>query len=124
MLPVDTRRRASGRRDVFARNARCFANVLKETLTISQILMLIAYAVGMSGGQLCSYAAIRFASDGTLIDRLFGLLAHYLFHQKPSLCMLLHFSGWGYQLYVAVSGIPVRGFHFKDSCCWEACSLT
>jgi drug/metabolite transporter (DMT)-like permease len=51
-----------------------------ERLTWSQILLLIGYAVGMSGGQvLFKLAATRYGStDGTTAERIFGLL-HNLF---------------------------------------------
>jgi drug/metabolite transporter (DMT)-like permease len=51
-----------------------------ERLTLSQTLLLIGYAVGMSGGQvLFKLAAIRYGgADGTAAERIVGLL-HNLF---------------------------------------------
>jgi drug/metabolite transporter (DMT)-like permease len=53
-----------------------------DRLTISQIVLLTAYAAGMAGGQiLFKMAALRYAAaDGTLYDRLLGLVqnVHFL----------------------------------------------
>lgn len=47
---------------------------MNERLTVSQILLLIAYSVGIAGGQiLFKTAAIRYAAfDGTIGDKLFA----------------------------------------------------
>jgi drug/metabolite transporter (DMT)-like permease len=52
-----------------------------DRLTLSQIVLLTAYAVGMSGGQiLFKMAAIRSgAADGTAGERLLGLLHNLYF---------------------------------------------
>jgi len=52
-----------------------------DRLTLSQIVLLTAYAVGMSGGQiLFKMAAIRAgAADGTAGERLLGLLHNLYF---------------------------------------------
>lgn len=54
---------------------------MNERLTLSQILLLIAYSAGMAGGQiLFKTAALRYAAfDGTVGDRLFGLLHNLYF---------------------------------------------
>jgi drug/metabolite transporter (DMT)-like permease len=52
-----------------------------DRLTLSQIMLLTAYAIGMSGGQiLFKMAAIRSgAADGTAGERLLGLLHNLYF---------------------------------------------
>lgn len=51
---------------------------MSERLTITQILLLLGYAVAMAGGQLIfKLAANRATPDGSLIDRLFGLVNPY-----------------------------------------------
>jgi drug/metabolite transporter (DMT)-like permease len=52
-----------------------------DRLTLSQIVLLTAYAVGMSGGQiLFKMAAVRSgAADGTAGERLLGLLHNLYF---------------------------------------------
>lgn len=54
---------------------------MNERLTLSQILLLIVYSVGMAGGQiLFKTAALRYAAfDGTAGDKLFGLLHNLYF---------------------------------------------
>jgi drug/metabolite transporter (DMT)-like permease len=55
--------------------------VSDERLTLSQIALLIAYAVGMSGGQvLFKMAAIRYGlADGTTTERILNLLYNLYF---------------------------------------------
>jgi drug/metabolite transporter (DMT)-like permease len=52
-----------------------------DRLTLGQILLLVAYATGMSGGQiLFKMAALRYgASGGGLGDRLLGLASNAYF---------------------------------------------
>lgn len=52
-----------------------------ERLTLSQIVLLIGYAVGMSGGQvLFKLAATRYGTaDGTAAERILGLLPNLYF---------------------------------------------
>lgn len=51
---------------------------MSERLTITQILLLLGYALAMAGGQLIfKLAANRATSDGSLTDRLFGLINPY-----------------------------------------------
>jgi drug/metabolite transporter (DMT)-like permease len=52
-----------------------------ERLTLSQIVLLMGYAVGMSGGQvLFKLAAIRYGlADGTAAERVLGLLHNLYF---------------------------------------------
>ena len=52
-----------------------------DRLTLSQILLLLAYAAGMSGGQvLFKMAALRYgAAQGGLGDRLLGLAFNVYF---------------------------------------------
>ena len=52
-----------------------------ERLTLPQIALLIAYAVGMSGGQvLFKMAAIRYGlADGTTTERILNLLYNLYF---------------------------------------------
>jgi drug/metabolite transporter (DMT)-like permease len=55
--------------------------VSNERLTLSQIALLIAYAVGMSGGQvLFKMAAIRYGlADGAATERILSLLHNLYF---------------------------------------------
>jgi drug/metabolite transporter (DMT)-like permease len=55
--------------------------VSDERLTLPQIALLIAYAVGMSGGQvLFKMAAIRYGlADGTTTERILNLLYNLYF---------------------------------------------
>lgn len=51
---------------------------MSERLTITQILLLLGYAVAMAGGQLIfKLAANRATPDGSLTDRVFGLINLY-----------------------------------------------
>src|SRR6478609_3766601 len=51
---------------------------MSERLTITQITLLLGYAVAMAGGQLIfKLAANRATTDGSLTDRLFGLINPY-----------------------------------------------
>jgi drug/metabolite transporter (DMT)-like permease len=51
-----------------------------DRLTLSQIVLLTTYAVGMSGGQvLFKMAATRYAADGTTGERLLGLFHNLYF---------------------------------------------
>ena len=54
---------------------------MNERLTLTQILLLAAYAAGMSGGQLLfKSAALRYgAAGGDTPERLFGLLHNVYF---------------------------------------------
>lgn len=54
---------------------------MNERLTLSQILLLIAYSAGMAGGQiLFKTAALRYAAfDGTVGDKFLGLLHNLYF---------------------------------------------
>lgn len=54
---------------------------MNERLTLTQILLLAAYAAGMSGGQLLfKSAALRYgAVGGDTSERLFGLLHNVYF---------------------------------------------
>ena len=54
---------------------------MNERLTVSQILVLTAYAIGMSCGQLLfKIAAMRPAiAHGTAVERLLGLLQNIPF---------------------------------------------
>ena len=51
---------------------------MSERLTLTQIMLLLGYAVAMAGGQLIfKLAANRATTDGSLTDRLFGLINPY-----------------------------------------------
>jgi drug/metabolite transporter (DMT)-like permease len=51
-----------------------------DRLALSQLTLLMAYAIGMAVGQLLfKAAAMRYASDGTVADRLLSLLANPYF---------------------------------------------
>jgi drug/metabolite transporter (DMT)-like permease len=51
-----------------------------DRLTVSQILLLIAYAAGMSGGQvLFKMAALRSVAEGGIGERLLGLVCNIYF---------------------------------------------
>ena len=53
---------------------------MTERLSLAQIAILTAYAAGMAGGQiLFKLAALRFASDASIGERLFGLLQNGFF---------------------------------------------
>jgi drug/metabolite transporter (DMT)-like permease len=51
---------------------------MTERLTMTQVLLLTGYAVAMAGGQLIfKLAAERATPDGSLYDRLLGLVSGY-----------------------------------------------
>jgi drug/metabolite transporter (DMT)-like permease len=50
-----------------------------ERLTLWQILLLVAYAAGMSGGQILFKMAALRSGDGSLLDRFFGLAFNIYF---------------------------------------------
>jgi drug/metabolite transporter (DMT)-like permease len=53
---------------------------MTDRLTLTQIAVLCAYAAGMTGGQLLfKLAALRFAGDAALADRMLGLLQNWIF---------------------------------------------
>jgi drug/metabolite transporter (DMT)-like permease len=64
---------------------------MNERLTVPQLLLLTAYAIGMSGGQLLfKIAAMRPAiAQGTALDRLLGLSQNI-----PFLLALLLYAGF------------------------------
>jgi drug/metabolite transporter (DMT)-like permease len=60
-----------------------------DRLTLSQIALLIGYAVGMSGGQvLFKLAALRFTGGGSIGERFLNLLQNV-----PFLAALVFFGG-------------------------------
>jgi drug/metabolite transporter (DMT)-like permease len=62
----------------------------QDRLTLAQIAVLTAYAAGMSGGQvLFKMAAIRYAADGPVGERLLGLIQNAYF-----LAALLLYAGF------------------------------
>lgn len=51
-----------------------------DRLALSQAALLFAYAIGMAGGQLLfKSAALRYASDAPLGERLFSIVANVYF---------------------------------------------
>jgi drug/metabolite transporter (DMT)-like permease len=64
---------------------------MNERLTVPQLLLLTAYAIGMSGGQLLfKIAAMRPAiAQGTAVERLLGLSQNI-----PFLLALLLYAGF------------------------------
>jgi hypothetical protein len=82
-----------------------------DRLTLSQIMLLTAYAIGMSGGQiLFKMAAIRSgAADGTAGERLLGLLHNLYFLSALALYGLCSSMGLDSQLHAVIAGLPVRG---------------
>ena len=53
---------------------------MSQTLSIAQIALLCAYAVGMAAGQmLFKLASLRMATDGPLLERLGPLLGNWAF---------------------------------------------
>jgi drug/metabolite transporter (DMT)-like permease len=53
---------------------------MSERLSLTQVAVLCAYAAVMAGGQiLFKVAALRFASDAPLADRIVGLLQNWVF---------------------------------------------
>jgi drug/metabolite transporter (DMT)-like permease len=51
-----------------------------DRLTVSQILLLMVYAAGMSGGQvLFKMAALRYVAEGGVGERLLGLVCNIYF---------------------------------------------
>ena len=53
---------------------------MSERLSLTQIAVLTAYAAGMAGGQiLFKVAALRFAGDAPLAERVLGLLQNGVF---------------------------------------------
>ncbi len=64
---------------------------MSDRLTLWQVLLLVAYAAGMSGGQiLFKMAALRYgAGGGGLADRLLGLASNVYF-----ICALVLYAGY------------------------------
>jgi drug/metabolite transporter (DMT)-like permease len=53
---------------------------MNDRLTLSQVAILAAYALGMSGGQvLFKLAALRYAAEGSVAERLLGLMQNAYF---------------------------------------------
>jgi drug/metabolite transporter (DMT)-like permease len=53
---------------------------MNDRLTLSQIALLVGYAVGMSAGQLLfKMAALRYAAEGAVGERLLGLMQNVYF---------------------------------------------
>lgn len=53
---------------------------MSESLSITQIVLLCSYAVGMAAGQmLFKLASLRMAADGPLVERLGSLLGNWAF---------------------------------------------
>jgi drug/metabolite transporter (DMT)-like permease len=53
---------------------------MTDRLSLTQISILVFYAVGMAGGQLLfKAAALRFAAGATPIERIFGLMQNGYF---------------------------------------------
>jgi drug/metabolite transporter (DMT)-like permease len=53
---------------------------MSERLSLTQVAVLCAYAAVMAGGQiLFKVAALRFAGDAPLADRIVGLLQNWVF---------------------------------------------
>jgi drug/metabolite transporter (DMT)-like permease len=53
---------------------------MNDRLSFAQIVLLVAYAAGMAGGQvLFKLAALRAPAEGTLGERLPGLLLNWYF---------------------------------------------
>jgi drug/metabolite transporter (DMT)-like permease len=53
---------------------------MSDRLSLLQIAVLSVYAAGMAGGQiLFKLAALRFAGDASLADRMLGLLQNWIF---------------------------------------------
>lgn len=53
---------------------------MNAPLSLAQIVILCAYAVGMAGGQLLfKMAALRVSAQDTLVERAFGLLLNWQF---------------------------------------------
>jgi drug/metabolite transporter (DMT)-like permease len=53
---------------------------MNDHLSLMQVAVLSAYAAGMVGGQiLFKLAALRFAGDASLADRMLGLLQNWIF---------------------------------------------
>jgi hypothetical protein len=95
---------------------------MNERLTVSQILVLTAYAIGMSGGQLLfKIAAMRPAlAHGPAVERLLGLLQNV-----PFLLALLLYAGFAILWVWILSFTPLsRAYPFVALCsvtpCWEA----
>jgi drug/metabolite transporter (DMT)-like permease len=81
-----------------------------DRLTLGQILLLTAYAAGMSGGQLLfKMAALRYgAAGGGLADRLLGLVFNVYFF-----CALVLYAGYAILWVWILSFIPLsRAYPF------------
>ena len=53
---------------------------MNERLSFAQISMLLAYAFGMSGGQLLfKAAALRYEADAAAVDRILSLIGNAFF---------------------------------------------
>jgi drug/metabolite transporter (DMT)-like permease len=51
-----------------------------DRLTLAQVMLLVAYAMGMAGGQvLFKFAALRDLPDAPVAERLFGLVQNVHF---------------------------------------------
>ena len=81
-----------------------------DRLTLWQIVLLVAYAAGMSGGQvLFKMAALRSgAGDGSLWDRLLGLICNVYF-----IAALVLYAGFAVLWVWILSVIPLsRAYPF------------
>jgi drug/metabolite transporter (DMT)-like permease len=81
-----------------------------DRLTLSQILLLLAYAAGMSGGQvLFKMAALRYgAAEGGLAERLLGLVYNAYF-----ISALVLYAGYALLWVWILSVIPLsRAYPF------------
>jgi drug/metabolite transporter (DMT)-like permease len=81
-----------------------------DRLTLWQIVLLAAYAAGMSGGQLLfKMAALRSGADsGSLVARLLGLVTNVYF-----ICALVLYAGFAILWVWILSFIPLsRAYPF------------
>jgi drug/metabolite transporter (DMT)-like permease len=80
-----------------------------DRLTLWQIVLLAAYAVGMSGGQvLFKMAALRAGTAGGLAERLLGLAFNVYF-----ICALVLYAGFAILWVWILSFIPLsRAYPF------------
>ena len=61
-----------------------------DRLTLAQIALLLAYSVGMAGGQvLFKSAALRYAADSPLPERMFSIVANVYFLGAIALYVVL-----------------------------------
>jgi hypothetical protein len=66
-------------------NYRKASDTMNSDLSFAQVVLLIAYAGGMAGGQvLFKMAALKGVADGPMVERLFPMMLNRFSQQRCS----------------------------------------